>query len=244
MVDFPAGRIDRTAPGGYQSSAMAMWPGRERPRVRIIDITQRLDARTPLWPGEPPFVLRQHAEISDQCPVNVGALAMPLHAGTHADAPFHYDAAGQTSAETALDPYLGRCVVVDVRHAKGLAVEVADIDWAALEAAAAPRVLLRTYERFPHEVWDSGFRAVSAAVIERLAGLGVVLIGTDAASLDPETSKTMDAHHAVRAADMRILEGLVLDHVDPGVYELIALPLPLAGADASPVRAVLREIAA
>lgn len=244
MVDFPAGRIDRTARGGYQSSAMAMWPGRERRRVRIIDITQRLDACTPLWPGEPPFVLRQHAEISDQCPVNVGALAMPLHAGTHADAPFHYDAAGQTSAETALDPYLGRCVVVDVRHAKGLAVEVADIDWAALEAAAAPRVLMRTYERFPHEAWDSGFRAVSAAVIERLAGLDVVLIGTDAASLDPETSKTMDAHHAVRAADMRILEGLVLDHVDPGVYELIALPLPLAGADASPVRAVLREIAA
>ncbi|MBX9883664.1 MAG: arylformamidase [Novosphingobium sp.] len=212
--------------------------------MRIFDITQRLDARTPLWPGEPPLVLRHHAVISPQCPVNVGALALPLHAGTHADAPFHYDAAGQTSAETALGPYIGRCVVVDVRHAAGPAVAPDDIDWAALEAAQAPRVLLRTYDRFPHEAWDSAFRAVSAAVIERLAGLGVVLIGTDAASLDPETSKTMDAHHAVRAADMRILEGLVLDAVPPGIYELIALPLPLAGADASPVRAILREIAA
>lgn len=212
--------------------------------MRIFDITQRLDARTPLWPGEPPLVLRQHAVISEQCPVNVGAVSMPLHAGTHADAPFHYDAQGQTSAETALDPYIGPCLVVDVRRASGPAVEVSDIDWSALETAGAPRVLLRTYERFPHAVWDSGFRAVSAAVIERLAGLGVVLIGTDAASLDPETSKTMDAHHAVRAADMRILEGLVLDAVEPGVYELIALPLPLAGADASPVRAILREIAA
>ncbi|WP_421837831.1 arylformamidase [Novosphingobium sp.] len=212
--------------------------------MRIFDITQRLDARTPLWPGEPPFVLSHHAVISAQCPVNVGALSFPLHAGTHADAPFHYDAAGQTSAETALEPYIGRCVVVDVRHASGLAVQVDDIDWAALEAAGAQRVLLRTYDRFPHEAWDSGFRAVSAAVIARLAALGVVLIGTDAASLDPETSKTMDAHHAVRAADMRILEGLVLDAVPPGVYELIALPLPLGGADASPVRAVLREIAA
>lgn len=213
-------------------------------RVRIIDITQRLDASTPLWPGEPPFVLRQHAVISDECPVNVGALSMPLHAGTHADAPFHYDAGGPASAETALEPYIGRCVVVDVRHATGPAVEVAEIDWAVLEAAGAQRVLLRTYDAFPHAAWDSGFRAVSAAVIERLAALGVVLIGTDAASLDPETSKTMDAHHAVRAADMRILEGLVLDHVTPGLYELIALPLPLAGADASPVRAILREIAA
>ena len=169
---------------------------------------------------------------------------MPLHAGTHADAPFHYDPTGRTSAETALDPYIGRCVVVDVRHARAAAVEVTDIDWAALEAADAPRVLLRTYDRFPHAAWDSAFRAVSAAVIARLAALGVVLIGTDAASLDPETSKTMDAHHAVRAADMRILEGLVLDDVTPGLYELIALPLPLAGADASPVRAILREIAA
>jgi arylformamidase len=211
--------------------------------MTIIDISQRLDAQTPLWPGEPPLVLSHHAVISAQCPVNVGALSLPLHAGTHADAPFHYDAAGQTSAETALEPYIGRCVVIDVRHAAGPAVAVEDIDWAALEAAEAPRVLLRTYQRFPHEVWDSAFRAVSAAVITRLAALGVVLIGTDAASLDPETSKTMDAHHAVRAADMRILEGLVLDHVTPGIYELIALPLPLAGADASPVRAVLREIA-
>ncbi|WP_421848080.1 arylformamidase [Novosphingobium sp.] len=212
--------------------------------MTIIDISQRLDARTPLWPGEPPLVLSHHVVISAQCPVNVGALSLPLHAGTHADAPFHYDSAGQTSAETALEPYIGRCVVIDVRHAVGAAVEASDIDWAALAAASAPRVLLRTYRRFPHAAWDSTFRAVSAAVIERLAALGVVLIGTDAASLDPETSKTMDAHHAVRAADMRILEGLVLDAVRPGIYELIALPLPLVGADASPVRAVLREIAA
>lgn len=212
--------------------------------MRIIDISQRLDARTPLWPGEPAFALTHHATIGPGCPVNVGAVQIALHSGTHADAPFHYDAAGQTSAETALEPYIGRCIVLDVRRTRGQAVEVADIDWAALEASGAQRVLLRTYERFPHEAWDSAFRAVSAAVIARLAELDVVLIGTDAASLDPETSKTMDAHHAVRAADMRILEGLVLDEVTPGIYELIALPLPLAGADASPVRAVLLEIAA
>ena len=70
----------------------------------------------------------------------------------------------------------------------------------------------------------------------------VRLIGVDAPSLDPETSKTMDAHHAVLAADMRILEGLVLDDVPPGDYELIALPLKLEGLDSSPVRAVLREL--
>jgi len=80
-------------------------------------------------------------------------------------------------------------------------------------------------------------------VIERLGDAGVVLIGTDSASLDPQDSKTMDAHHAVRRHTMAILEGLVLDHVQPGAYELIALPLAIVGADASPVRAVLRPLA-
>jgi arylformamidase len=79
-------------------------------------------------------------------------------------------------------------------------------------------------------------------VVDALGGRGVVLIGTDAASLDPQDSKTMDAHQAVLRHDMRILEGLVLDDVPPGAYELIALPLAFAQADASPVRAILREL--
>ena len=71
---------------------------------------------------------------------------------------------------------------------------------------------------------------------------GVRLVGIDTPSIDPQNSKTMDAHKAVLAADMRILEGLVLDDVPEGRYELIALPLPIVGADASPIRAILREL--
>lgn len=205
--------------------------------ARIFDISQRLHADVPLWPGEPAFELRRHATISEQCPVNVGALHTPLHAGTHADAPFHYDPDGATSADCELAPYLGPCVLLDVRHARGR-VEIEDVDWSAV--AGAERVIFRTYARFP-EQWDSNFTAIAPEVIARLRAAGVRLIGTDAASLDPEQSKTMDAHHEIRAGDMRILEGLVLDDVPPGRYELIALPLKIAGADASPVRAVLRE---
>lgn len=208
--------------------------------MRIWDISQVLHARTPVWPGEPPFALERNATIGETCPVNVGAVHTPLHAGTHADSPFHYDPAGQTSAETDLAPYLGPCIVLDLRHAQDR-VEEADVDWSALEGAR--RVLFRTYDRFPHEHWDPSFAAVAPDVIARLRTSGVILIGTDAASLDPETSKTLDAHHEVKAGDMRILEGLVLDDVPPGRYELIALPLRIAGADASPVRAILREIA-
>ena len=207
---------------------------------RLWDISQRLGARTPLWPGEPDLLVKRNVELGPDCPVNIGELRTPLHAGTHADAPLHYSNQGVDSAGSSLEAYIGPCVVTDVRHA-GERVEVADCDWDALSGAT--RVLFRTYERFPHDVWDENFKAIAPEVVALLRDAGSVLIGVDTPSLDPQTSKTMDAHHEVLAGDMRILEGLVLDHVPAGKYELIALPLALEGADASPVRAILREIA-
>jgi len=171
--------------------------------------------------------------------MNVSAMSASLHAGSHADSPFHYANDGAFSADCDLSPYIGPCKVIDVTHARGL-VQPVDIDPHAV--AGAERVLLRTFERFPIESWDSNFMAIAADTISLLADAGVRLIGIDTPSLDPQESKTLDAHHRVLAADMRILEGLVLDDVPPGTYELIALPLKIAGADASPVRAILREL--
>jgi arylformamidase len=105
-----------------------------------------------------------------------------------------------------------------------------------------PRVLLRTYQNAPQTAWDTAFSAVAPETIALLAQHGVRLIGIDTPSLDPQESKTMDAHHAVRIKQMAILEGIVLDAVAPGDYELIALPLKLSGMDASPVRAILRSL--
>ena len=205
----------------------------------LIDISQVLNPSLPGWPGEPGFAMSACARITADCPVNTAALSLSTHAGTHADAPLHYDPQGADSAGSALDAYVGRCVVLDVRGC-GVRVEPQDVAWDAIGDAS--RVLFRTYDRFPHRAWDDASTAIAAETIERLGAIGVVLVGTDAASLDPQHSKTMDAHHAVRRHGMRILEGLVLDDVPPGEYELIALPLRIAGADASPVRAVLRVL--
>ena len=207
--------------------------------MKIWDISQVLWPEMPMWPGEAPLALYRSASISAQCPVNVGVIETPLHAGTHADAPFHYDAKGLASAECDLGPYVGPCILLDVRDAKDR-VEPGDIDWLAL--TGAERVIFRTYDRFPADRWDPDFTAIAPAVIARLREAGVRLVGTDAASLDPQQSKTMDAHYEIQAGNMRILEGLFLDDVPAGRYELIALPLKIAKADASPVRAILREI--
>jgi arylformamidase len=119
------------------------------------------------------------------------------------------------------------------------------IEWPHIEHAVAdlpPRVLVRTYEHAPVHRWDGALAAYAPSTIERLAALGVKLVGIDTASIDPADSKTLDSHQVIRRLDLRVLENLVLDEVPEGDYELIALPLKLVSADASPVRAVLRQL--
>lgn len=205
--------------------------------MRIWDISQTLRPGLPVWPGDTPFALERTWLMEDGSPVNVGRMTMSTHSGTHGDAPLHYAADAADIASLDLDPYIGECLVADARAASGV-VEIGDLP----DLEGTTRVLLRTFDRFPHDRWDRDFTAVAAETIRWLAAQGVRLVGTDAPSVDPQESKTMDAHRAVLAADMRILEGLVLDDVPPGRYELIALPLKIAGGDAGLCRAILREL--
>lgn len=205
---------------------------------KLWDISQPLRPALPVWPGDTAFAARQRWTYGHGSPVNVASIELSTHSGAHADAPLHYDPAGLPIEAVPLEPYLGPCRVVDARGCgDAISADLVDAHW----SSGVTRMLFRTFDRFPMDCWPERFTAVSARAIRALNARGVVLVGLDSPSLDPETSKTMDAHLAV-PSDMRILEGLVLDHVPPGDYELIALPLPLAGLDASPVRAILREL--
>jgi arylformamidase len=206
---------------------------------RIWDISQTLSPALPVWPDDTPFSSEFLWTYGPQCPVNVSLFRLSTHSGTHSDAPLHYDPQGQPISDVSLDPYIGRARVVDLRGREGPITP--EMICPAL-SSPVERLLLRTYEQFPRDKWKSDFCSVSAEVIELIAAHGVVLIGTDAPSIDPQDSKTLDTHLAVKAAGLRILEGLILDDIPPGDYELIALPLKLAGLDASPIRAVLREL--
>ncbi len=211
----------------------------EAAKRRIWDISQVLRPALPVWPGDTPFRAAPRWTHGPGSPVNVSAITLSTHAGAHADAPRHYHPGGEDVAALDLDPYLGPCRRIDARACVG---RVGADFVAAHTPQGAERVLLRTYDRFPRDAWDERFTAVEPAAIDWLAAHGVRLIGLDSPSLDPQSSKTMDAHLAVLRAGMRVLEGLVLDDPPPGDYELIALPLPLEGLDAAPVRAILREL--
>jgi arylformamidase len=206
---------------------------------RIWDISPPVYEGAPVFPGDTPYRQRWAARIGPGCPVNVSEIGLSPHVGAHADAPLHYDPEGATIGHVDLAPYLGRCRVIHA-IAQGPLIE-----WAHLEHALAdlpPRVLVRTYARAPVDHWDGALAAYAPATIERLAALGVTLVGIDTASIDPADSKTLDSHQVIRRLDLRVLENLVLDAVPEGDYELIALPLKLVSADASPVRAVLRSL--
>jgi len=208
---------------------------------RLWDISPPVDAGSPVFPGDTPYRQRWAATIGATSPVNVSAIELSPHVGAHADAPLHYDPAGAAVGTLPLEPYLGRCRVV---HAIGCGPL---IEWRHLEHALhelPPRVLVRTYARAPLEHFDDALTGYAAATIERLAARGVVLVGIDTASIDPAASKALPSHHTIRRLGLRVLENLVLDDVPEGDYELIALPLKLTHADASPVRAVLRALPA
>jgi len=208
--------------------------------TRLWDISPPVHGGSPVFPGDARYQQRWAATLGPGCAVNVSTLTLSPHTGAHADAPLHYDAEGAPVGALALEPYLGPCRVV---HAIGCGRL---IDWHhvehAIDRALPPRVLVRTYERMPVTHWDAALTGFAPATVERLADHGVLLIGIDTASIDPADSKTLDAHQVIRRRDLRVLENLVLDEVPEGDYELIALPLRLTTADASPVRAILRAL--
>lgn len=205
---------------------------------KLWDISPPVAPGSPVFPGDSPYRQEWSAALAPGNPVNVSRITLSPHVGAHADAPLHYDPAGAAIGAVALEPYLGPCRVI---HAigKGPLVRWQHLEHALRDLPA--RVLVRTYERMPVERWDPELAAYAPEVIERLAALGVTLVGIDTASIDPAASKTLPSHQAIRRLGLRVLENLVLDEVPEGDYELIALPLKLMTADASPVRAVLRQ---
>jgi arylformamidase len=208
------------------------------PASPLYDVTWPVRSGMPVWPGDAPCGIEWTMLRSAGESVNVAELRMSAHTGTHADGPFHVDSEGIRIGAAPISAYVGAATLVDAPDSGMLDLDFVE---SVLAAGALERLLVRTGcwsdpDRFPES-----FPAFTAEAAARLAAAGVRLVGTDAPSVDPFDSKTLDAHLALGRGGVAILENLKLDGVPAGDYELIALPLKLEEADASPVRAVLRE---
>lgn len=208
----------------------------------FIDITAPVQAGMPCWPGSPGVHLLRTRDRAAGDPANNSLLVCDVHAGTHVDAPLHHLADGADAASIPLTALIGPAVVAHLTHSP-------DVTAPLLQSLALPtgtqRLLLRTRPTTgtaPTAVgFDGRFVALTRDAAEWVAQSGLLLIGTDAPSIQ-RFHDGPEAHLLILAAGIVIVEGLDLSRVSPGNYELFCLPLPLVSSDGAPARAVLRSL--
>lgn len=202
---------------------------------KIIDISPMITSELAVFPGDQKFELQSLQSFEGGDPLALSFLKSTVHIGSHADAPSHYGKGEMNIGAVDLTKYIGLAQVIEVAIEKGQRLLPKDID----TKISAPRVLFKTGSYPEPNRWRDDFNSLSPELINYLATQNVRLVGIDTPSIDPANEKVLHSHHAVLKAKMAILEGLVLDKVSPGMYSLIALPLKINDAEASPVRAVL-----
>lgn len=203
--------------------------------MSLIDISPSLTSSIAVFPGDSPLTREVLLDLRNDDNLTLSTMRSTVHLGSHLDAPSHYDVDGISIEQVDLERCIGPCDVMRVDVERGSVIE---------ELPRSPReerLILATGTHPDPEQWGGDFAGVGPALIENLSSAGVRLLGVDTPSVDVASSKELPAHDACRRTGILILEGLVLDGVEDGIYELIALPLKLTGFDASPVRAVLRS---
>ncbi|PYJ06410.1 MAG: arylformamidase [Verrucomicrobia bacterium] len=212
--------------------------------MKIWDISRTLSNDFAEWPGDEPFHYRLTREIAGGQSVNLGAITMSVHNGTHADAQLHFDPKGESIEKAPLDIYVGCATVVDLTQTflqskeKHL-ITTEDLQPYAEEIAATSRLLVKTGRWSDSTIFPNQIPVIAADIPAWLQKNGVKLLGLDLPSMDEIDSKSLQNHHALADAGIAIVESLVLSEVAPGIYNLAALPLKIAGGDGAPMRAIL-----
>jgi arylformamidase len=204
----------------------------------IHDITPPIHEGLAVWPGDTPYTREILLDMRRGDNITLSTMRATLHLGAHADGPNHYGREARGIDRRDLTDYLGACQVVRVEVGRGVRVGPHHLK----AEIKTHRVLFRTLTYPDPNAFSTDFAGLGSALIEELARRDVRLVGIDTPSVDTFDSKDLPAHQACLKHDLAILEGLVLDHVPEGVYELIALPLRIVCGDASPVRAILRDL--
>jgi arylformamidase len=207
--------------------------------MRIFDISLPLRPAMVVWPGDPAFERAVTSDMRRGDLFNLSVIRMSAHTGTHVDAPRHFIDGGRSIDRIDPSVFIGPCRVAAVE-------DRAAIDLDAVEALALDgieRLLFKTRNsaRLERAAFVTDYVALTPEAARYLASLGSLrLVGVDYLSIAPYGERdAVPVHHALLGRSIVALEGIDLRAVEPGDYELVALPLRIEGADGSPVRAVL-----
>jgi len=200
-----------------------------------IDASRPLHSATPVWPGDHPFKLDQTRGES----FVLSSFSTTCHIGTHVDAPLHLDQTAYGVEALRLERCIGLSEVVRI-PATGGAITPEELPDGWLPSTS--RVLFRS-DSYPIDASiKGGFSGLSAELVRWLSDCKVELVGVDTPSVDIFSSKDLPAHHALLELGMTWIEGLWLRDAKPGRYLMVALPMLLEGAEAAPVRAILKPL--
>lgn len=200
--------------------------------MRWMDVSISLCEGMVVWPGDTPFQFAADARIADGASCNTSVVTTPTHAGTHCDAPWHFEDGGKRLHEVDPAVFFGPAEVIHLP-------EVTVITAADLPARKLPqRVLFKTSNSDYDEAlsFNTRFVALDVSAAERLVSDGVRLVGVDYLSVAPYRNSG-PTHHALLQADVFVVEGLRLKAIPAGECEFVVLPMPLHGADGAPCRA-------
>lgn len=212
--------------------------------MKIYDISVAISEALPTWPGDPELSIRLASSLAEGDESNVTQLCLGAHAGTHIDAPFHFEPDGIGVDALPLEVLIGPCRVFDLTR-----------EWEHLGRNALARcdfqgVSRALFKTINSNLWDQKeglFQKTFIGLLPEgaafLVDRGVRLAGIDYLSIEPFQSPGHPTHHILLRNGVVVLEGLNLKEVPAGDYELIALPIKVKGADGAPVRAVLRASA-
>ena len=205
---------------------------------KMIDISVPIFTGMAYYPGDPGAEVSASRSIANGNIANINKLCMGSHTGTHVDAPQHFVDGGETVDRLPLDVLIGPALVVDVDAAEA-AISRLDLERAGIEGM--DRLLLKTRNSMLWELpgFESDYVALDDSAADYLVEMGIRLVGIDYLSVERFKSKSFHVHHSLLGAGVILLEGIDLTGVDPGVYDLVCLPLKVRDGDGAPARAVL-----
>ena len=207
--------------------------------MKLIDVSVPLDAQLPTYPHNTPFTLEPIKRIARGDSSNVSTLHMSAHTGTHVDAPRHFFDSGSGTEALPLDLLLGRARVIEVESRTGIAAE----DLERVDFSDDIRLLIKTHNStfWGDATFHDDYVGVTDSGAKYLVGHGIKVVGVDYLSVEQFRNVGKPAHHVLLGAGTVVIEGLNLRDVEPGIYEMICLPLRIVGSDGAPARVVLRR---
>lgn len=206
--------------------------------MNLIDISSAMESPAARYPGDPRFERQVLLSQRRGATFELARLSMSAHCGAHLDAPAHFIPGGRRLGDYGVGAFVLPALVVDIRDP--VRVEPSELDGADLATGQA--ILFRTANsrgRQDGRPLPAQPVHLSLAAAEWVVARGAALAGLDALSVDAEGDETYPVHRCLLGAGTLVLEGLDLAQAPAGRYTLICLPLCIADAEASPVRAAL-----